>query len=103
MKAVIGGRIYNTETATRIAEYHNGRYGNDFRALSEALYRTARGAWFLAGEGGAATKYGSPCGDGYASGEAVTPLTAEEALAWLEEHSLVDAIEEHFSDLLEEA
>src|SRR3990172_2422569 len=62
MKKVIDGKIYNTETAELLHEWDNGMYGNDFGRCEEALYRTKKGAYFIAGEGGAMSRYARSCG-----------------------------------------
>lgn len=62
MKAIIEGRKYNTETATKLGNYRWGAYG-DFNHIDESLYRTKKGRYFLAGEGGAMTHYSRSCGD----------------------------------------
>lgn len=103
MKKVIDGRIFDTEKATRVAFHDNGRSDSDFRTESEGLYRTGRGAWFLAGEGGALTKYRQQFGDMWGYGEAIIPLTDEEALKWLEDHGRTQLAEKYFEDVLKEA
>jgi hypothetical protein len=57
MKKIINGKRYDTETATEIASAWNGCSRTDFKFLLETLYTTDSGAWFLAAEGGAMTKY----------------------------------------------
>lgn len=47
MQAIIKGKIYNTETATLIARGDNDTYPNDCWYLTEALYRTPRGNYFI--------------------------------------------------------
>jgi len=66
MKRVIDGRIYNTETATRICrlDSRSDNWG-DFRWHETELYKSPRGAFFLAGEGGAMSMWAT--GDGYGS------------------------------------
>jgi hypothetical protein len=104
MKKVIEGKVYNTETATLIHEWDNGMYGSDFKRCEESLYRTAKGAYFTAGSGGPMSKYAVPVGsNGHGGGEGIEILTKKEALAWLESHGGDDAIEEHFSDMIEDA
>ena len=103
MKAVIGGKRYDTTTAQLVAEAHFG-YAGDFQAFSEGLYKTKRGAWFLAGEGGAMSHYASSLSDGSRSGgERIIPLDSDDALAWLERNQENEAIEIHFSDSIEDA
>ena len=97
MKTIISGRRYDTETAEEVAKFWNGLSGNDFRSLSESLYRTKNGAYFLAGEGGPMTRYAQPCGDATGGGSCIFPLSDEEALEWLEGHGEMDAIEKYFA------
>jgi hypothetical protein len=104
MRKVSGGKIYDTKKAEVVAEWSNHYYRNDFHYCEETLYRTDKGNWFLYGEGGAMSKYREPSGsNSWGGGEGITPLTTEEAYAWLEEHDRVKEIEEYFQDKLEEA
>jgi hypothetical protein len=103
MRKVIDQRVYNTETAEGIAEWGNGLNVGDFYRAEETLYRTPKGNWFLYGEGGAHSRWSSPEGDGRGPGKDIVPFTAEEAAAWLERRGNVEALEEYFSDVLEEA
>ena len=103
MKRIIAGKRYDTETAKRVAKYRNGLGRGDFRNYNEELYRTPRGNWFLAGEGGPMTKYSQPCGDMTSGGEGIIPLTPEEARSWLESHDENEALERYFSDSIEDA
>lgn len=103
MKKVIEGKRYDTEKATVIAEWKNGHYGNDFRRCKETLYVTAKGNFFLHGEGGPLSKYAEPVGNCRTSGEDISPMKMEEAFRWCQEHDCIAAIELHFSDMVEEA
>ena len=104
MKAIIGRKRYDTETAKCIASWSNGCSRSDFHHIEEALYITGKGSWFLHGGGGPLTSYGVPCGNNGTSGsERIKPLTAEEAYAWLEAHDQVDALEEHLATEVEDA
>ncbi|HFC30549.1 MAG TPA: hypothetical protein ENJ44_05850 [Oceanospirillales bacterium] len=47
MKAIIGGKIYNTETAELIVEGDNGLSVNDGYYRIERLYRTKKGVYFI--------------------------------------------------------
>ena len=102
MKAVIDGRLYNTATAEKIAEYASGGNG-DFRAVSEALYRTQKGNWFLAGAGGPMTRWAESTGqNSYSGGSGIQIIDEDEALLWCERHDIdADTIAAHFA--LEEA
>lgn len=104
MKAVINGKRYNTETAEEVGEYQNALGYNDFRHIEESLYKTKKGAFFLAGSGGPMTKYSQAVGDMTGGGSGIIPLTKEEARTWCENHEIdCDVIDEHFKDILEDA
>lgn len=98
MKKVINGKVYNTETATQIANWDNGVYGSDFNACDESLYVTKKGTYFVAGEGGALSRWSESCGsNGRQGGEGMEVLTKAEALEWCETHDVdADTIAEHF-------
>lgn len=95
MKATINGRRYNTEAplTRKIAERSEG-YATDLHGYFEELFRTGHGSWFLAGSGGALTRY---------HGERIIPISNQEARAWLEQADETDALEEHFLDQIEDA
>lgn len=104
MKKVIDGKLYNTETADLIHEWDNGRFTSDFGYCEEALYKTKKGAYFIAGEGGAMTGYARPCGtNSTCGGSDIRVLSEAEAMAWLEEHDGTEASEGYFGDKIEEA
>jgi hypothetical protein len=103
MKRIIEGKVYNTETAEKIASYHNGYSCSDFKYCEESLYRTKKGAWFIAVEGGALSKYATPYGNATSGGDGLEPVSKEDARQWLEDHECTDALEEHFADTLEDA
>ncbi len=103
MKRIIDGKSYNTETAYLIAEWDNGLFYNDFYHCSEELYQTVKENWFLYGSGGAASKYSTTSGNSSSGSCAIIPLTAIQALKWLEQKEFTDEIEEHFPNEIEEA
>ena len=103
MKSTINRQVYDTAKATLVAEDWNNLGRNDFHALQEQLYVTAKGNWFIYGWGGAMTKYADHEGNSSSEGERIVPMTRDETLAWCEEHSAQDAIDKHFSDLVSEA
>jgi len=97
MKQVIGGKVYNTETAEEIGSYANNLGTRDFRDLEETLYKTRKGNFFIAGEGGALTRWAKIAGDGSGPGEGIEALNKQEALAWCESHDIdADIIAKHF-------
>ena len=90
MKKIIDGKIYNTETAERICGYQYGTPG-DFTYCSEDLYKTRKGAYFVAGEGGALTRYSRSTGDNSTTGgEGLRVLPEDEARKWCEQYGTAD-------------
>lgn len=98
MKKVIDGKVYNTETATRIAGDNSSYYPGDFQYEDTDLYKTKKGAFFLAGEGGPMSRWAEPLGNnGRTGGSGIEPLSLEEARAWCEANDVdADVIAEHF-------
>ena len=100
MKMVINGKVYNTETATKISS--GGRSGrasvDDFSSCSESLYRSRKGQYFLAGFGGARSKYARSAGqNGSTGGEGIILLSDTEALKWAEQHMTAEESEAAFT------
>lgn len=91
-KMIIDGKRYDTDTADFIHTWDSGHSQDDLHFLTETLYRSPKGTFFLEGEGGAGSSYSRSVGSNTStSGRAFTILSPEEALTWLEEH---DADEE---------
>lgn len=88
MKRIVDGKTYNTETAVLIGEFISPYISrDDFYYVDEGLYKTKKGAFFLAGYGGAATRYKKITQPGASSaGSKIIPLTKKEALVWAESH-----------------
>ena len=103
MRRVIKALVYDTEKAECVADWNNALGGSDFKHCNEGLYRTDRGRWFLHGVGGAMSPWSRPAGNMTSGGEGLRALTDDEAYEWLESHGATDAIEQHFSDKIEEA
>lgn len=102
MKKIISGRVYNTSTATRVGVYESGFQG-DIDYVCEELYRKKNGEFFVYVEGGAATSYAVSRGsDGYAAGEAITPMTYDEAAHWAERHLTGEQYEQIFGEVSED-
>jgi hypothetical protein len=103
MKKVIDNKVYNTETAELIASYDNGLGSGDFHYISEELYRTKKGNYFLYGKGGALTRYAEGNGKQSWGSSEILDLSEDEAFNWLAKNDFPETIEEYFSDRLEEA
>ncbi|MBD3849404.1 hypothetical protein IED13_27205 [Bosea sp. SSUT16] len=84
MARVVAGLLYNTETAELIADV--ARTGGDWNYERTQLFRTKNSRFYLAGEGGAATRWAQRItGDrGYVEGDGVIPLTDAEARLYVE-------------------
>ena len=107
MKKIINGIRYNTEKSIEVGGYDHGCYpgSGDFSHWSATLYKTPRsGRFFIYGCGGAMTRFAehSPYG-GSSGGEKLIPISAAEALKWAEKYLDTDTIENHFSDLVQDA
>jgi hypothetical protein len=88
MKRVIDGKVYNTETATKIAtDSFSNR--SDFHFWVETLYVTKKGRFFLKGEGGALSRWSQPYETGgTCGGEGIVAMTKDEARRWCEAHEV---------------
>jgi len=105
MKRVIDGKTYNTDTAEIICDTGNEAYSSDFRCENSDLFMTRKGAYFLAGRGGALSRFAVPDGNGYRGGAGVIPLSRDEAFAEIQRCAGYDAdlITNYFSDMVQEA
>ena len=79
MEAVIGGKLFDTEKAEEIGYYSNNLGNSDFRNISEGLYKTKNGAFFLSGYGEPMTKYARKEGNMTYGSKRITPLSNAEA------------------------
>ena len=105
MRRIIDGKRYDTDTATMVADISPaGFYRNDFRYEETKLYRTVRGAWFIAGEGGPLSRWSRSLGqNGMTDGEGLRPVDADEARAYLEREGDTHSIEQYFADTVTDA
>jgi hypothetical protein len=102
MKKIINGRRFDTATAILIGETSSGA-GYDW--YEERLFKTQRsGAYFLTGKGHARSRYATNLGGGsWGPGDALTPMTRDEAFAWAQENLSADLVEREFGDVIEDA
>lgn len=100
MKKVIGNKMYNTNTAELLASYSENC--GSFEYISEGLYRTKKGAYFVAGEGGALSRYSIKDGqNAWCGSEDIRILSEEEAREWMEEHGTADEYISAFGEVEE--
>jgi hypothetical protein len=105
VKAIIDGKRYNTETATRVCDCSpRGYFRGDWHWEDTNLYRTPKGRWFLAGEGGPLSRWARSYGqNARQSGEGIHPLDADDARDMLERYGDADDVEEYFGSKVEDA
>ena len=103
MKAIIQGKRYNTDTATRVGHWWNHLDSSDFNNVEEDLYITKSGNWFLHGCGGADTEYHEVIGKSWYSGERIVPLSSQSARTWLEKYGNIESVEKYFSASVKDA
>ena len=84
MKKIINGKMYNTETANKLADY-SYLYPSDFNYFEETLYKKKTGEFFLYGKGNAASKYAvSEGANSWSSGWDIIPISESKARLWME-------------------
>lgn len=99
MKKVISGRLYDTSTAKLMGEYQYS-YPNDFHWYREELYQKKTGEYFLYGEGGPLSEYRETVSlNQWSGGEAIKPLSYQEAQRWAENHLDGDEYESIFGEI----
>lgn len=103
MKKIINGRMYDTETATQVGAWSNGRSYRDFSHCEEQLFRKRTGEYFLHGSGGPMSKYTRSCGDNSWTGdERIIPLSLKAAREWAEEKLDADDYQAEFGPVSED-
>jgi len=96
-KKIVDGLRYNTETSTKICTYESDVGPSDFKFEKTALFRTPRGRFFLAGFGGALSRWSERYeNNGSIGGEGLTPIETEAARSFAELHADADTVAEYF-------
>ncbi|ANS02975.1 hypothetical protein [uncultured Mediterranean phage uvDeep-CGR0-AD1-C123] len=106
MKRIIDGKAYNTETAEIICDTGNNECLTDFRHERSNLFVTKKGAYFIAGEGGASSRFAVRYGNnGWQGDDGIIPLSRDAAFAEIQRCAGYDPdlITEYFGDLVEDA
>lgn len=86
MKKVIKNKLYNTQSATQLADWDNGYSKMDPLYVKENLFIKKTGEYFIYAYGGAATQYAERSGNNeFTDGEILLPITFEEAESWAKE------------------
>lgn len=101
MKITYNGITYNTDTAIKLLWRCNNLSENDFGFVEEWLCATPSGDYFLAGHGGARTKYAHRLSDGsFRAGDDIIPLTEQEMAIWLCDHYGDEDLIEKWKEIL---
>lgn len=109
MKKIINGKIYNTETATELVYISNNLSSSDFRNLTEYLYVTKKGNFFIYWEWWPMTRYAEKEWNMTYWGKDITAIDKKWVKEWMEENwknisdEKVDNVMRFLSDELEEA
>lgn len=97
MKAIFNGKRYDTEKATLVAGVDSPFGATDYRYHTTKLYRTDKGAWFLAGHGNACSVWARKVDNNTTcEGSGIRPISSAEAQEFLEQHEYFDEIEKYF-------
>lgn len=97
IKKVLGGLRYDTATATRICVHESDERRCDFDFEVTRLYRTPRGRFFLAGHGGARSRWSRADQGGWTGGEGLMPIGDLEARDFAEHNADEATIAEYFA------
>lgn len=102
MKKIISNKMYDTETAKKIASQSHGEGPRDINYCCETLYKKRTGEYFLHGEGGPASKYAESRGlNQWTGGEMIIPLDYKSATEWGEENMSADDYQAEFGEVSE--
>lgn len=102
MKQYIKNKSYDTATATPIGSYEYGAAA-DLDHRRETLYRKRTGEYFLHGEGGAMSRHAVMSGaNSWSGGEKISPLTADQAREWAQEHLDTATYDSEFGEIVDD-
>lgn len=103
MKKIIRGKVYDTSTAQKLAQWENGEGYSSLTYVCETLYIKKTGEYFIHGEGGAMTQYAEARDQNrWGSGERIMPMAYKEAAEWAEKHLDDDTYENIFGTVTED-
>ena len=90
IRKVIGGKVFDTDTAELLCNIsgHGGTLSrSDFGWEDTGLYRTKKGRFFIAGQGGACSRWSEPSGNnGMQGGQGLALIDDEAAKREIEAH-----------------
>lgn len=89
MKKIIEGKLYNTETAELIGWFSTGGYSlSDGHYISQDIYRSKGGQYFLYIVGGGLTEYAIRSNGTLSGSEDIKLIDEKEIADWLEKYSV---------------
>lgn len=99
MKKHIDGKLYNTETAKKIADWNNGKTGELF--FSETLHQKKTGEFFLFGTGEPQSKYSEFHKNSWLrkGSSVIIPMSWENAKEWAEKHMISEDYNKFFGEI----
>lgn len=97
MKKVFDGKIYDTDKATKKADWEHLTPDSPYYC-KDNVYVTSKNNWFLH-----SFQHSSADGTTYEVIETINPLNKEQMFEWLYNRNFADLIELYFSDMIEEA
>lgn len=99
MKRKINGKTYDTDAEKAIAIYCNDQPDRSMYHFHEVLYIKADGEYFIHGSGGALTHYAKKYSNrSNASGEAIIPMTVDQAREWTKRSCAIEVYRELFGE-----
>ncbi|MDT2830274.1 hypothetical protein P7H62_03700 [Vagococcus carniphilus] len=101
IKKIIDGKKYNTETGILLASQEYESRGS-WKHLHEQLYKSVKGAYFIAYEGGPLSRYGIDIGNRQvSSSKGIYLISEEEAKEFMAKHTDADKYEKEFGNIQE--
>lgn len=101
MRRIINSKLYDTETATRIARRQYSRPG-DYEYVSETLYQKETGELFLHGEGGTMSNYAEQLDNSsWSGGAAIIPEHDFDVKEWVSKYCDADTYIKLFGPVAE--
>ena len=98
MLRIINGNRYNTETAELLCDISQGDYStNDFKHDDTYLYVTPKGSFFIAGSGGALSRWARSVGNGRTGGAGLEVIDKSDARELLEQYGTSEQTEKYFA------
>ena len=101
MKKIINGKKYDTDTATEVINLYSKLSKTHFGYWECDLFRTAKGNWFICGEGNGASIFAERMGTGSTSGSGIRVVSNDWVRDELERAGYDYALEKYFD--IEEA